>query len=77
MRTKKKQKSSKKCSTCMGHGLWWDDSGAPMGPLDASDGLTTKPCPECGANTNPAEKLRDATTELTDDPKQQDNGTMD
>ena len=45
-----------KCSTCMGFGLWNDDSGQPMGPMDAEDGMPTKACPECGASANPRAK---------------------
>lgn len=41
------------CKTCMGHGLWDDDTESPMGPIDCGDGLPTKACPECGANHNP------------------------
>lgn len=41
-----------KCGTCWGHGLWADGT-APMGRMDASDGLPTMPCPECSANPNP------------------------
>ena len=37
-----------KCGTCWGHGLW-PDRTAPMGPIDASDGMPTVACPECGA----------------------------
>lgn len=48
----KKPKSKKKCGTCWGNGLW-PDGTAPMGPMDASDGMPTKACPECGANPNP------------------------
>jgi len=44
------------CSTCYGYGLWaWGDT-TPMGPMDASDGLPTKECPECKANANPIEE---------------------
>ena len=41
------------CKTCYGYGMWDDDSGQPMGPLDGIDGLPTRACPECGANQNP------------------------
>ena len=41
----------KKCGTCWGNGLW-PDGTAPMGPMDASDGMPTIACPECGANPN-------------------------
>jgi len=44
---------AKGCSTCLGHGLWADKSGRPMGPMDAADGIPTRTCPECGASTNP------------------------
>ena len=49
---------AKKCKTCLGHGLWFDGSGAPVGPMDAEDGIPTIPCPECGANTNPTGKVK-------------------
>ena len=48
----KKPVSTKKCEHCYGCGLW-PDSSAPMGPMDASDGMPTIACPECGANANP------------------------
>lgn len=44
-----------KCKTCYGYGLWTDGT-APMGPMDASDGMPTIPCPECKADANPREK---------------------
>jgi hypothetical protein len=44
------------CKTCYGCGLW-PDGTAPMGPMDASDGMPTIACPECGANPNPSKKL--------------------
>lgn len=47
-------KSTKDCKTCYGCGLW-PDGTAPMGPMDASDGMPTIACPECGANRNPVE----------------------
>jgi hypothetical protein len=46
--------SKNKCGTCSGYGLWAIGDAAPMGPMDASDGLPTKACPECGANANPS-----------------------
>jgi len=54
----KKTKKTKKntCKTCLGFGLWNDDTDQPMGPIDASDGLTTKACPECKKNANPQGK---------------------
>jgi len=49
----------KKCSTCFGYGLWAMGDPSPMGSQDAADGYYTLPCPECGANANPApEKLK-------------------
>jgi len=42
----------KECSTCMGFGMW-PDGTAPMGTLDAEDGMPTIACPECGADKNP------------------------
>jgi len=45
----------KKCKTCLGYGMWAFGRYAPMGPMDAHDGIPTKPCPECGANHNPVE----------------------
>ena len=44
---------SKKCNTCYGYGMW-PDGTAPMGPLDASDGMPTITCTECGANAIPS-----------------------
>ena len=42
-----------KCKTCNGYGLWAIGNPAPMGRMDATDGLPTKPCPECGSDANP------------------------
>jgi len=39
----------KKCKTCYGFGFWAIGAPNPMGPMDASDGMPTKKCPECGA----------------------------
>lgn len=44
----------KECNTCYGYGLHAMGNPSPMGPMDAEDGLPTKPCPECGADKNPA-----------------------
>lgn len=44
---------TKKCLSCYGYGMWTVGLSAPMGPIDASDGMPTTPCPECGANANP------------------------
>jgi len=41
-----------KCKTCFGYGLHALGDPSPMGPMDAKDGMPTKPCPECGANYN-------------------------
>jgi hypothetical protein len=41
-----------KCDTCFGFGLW-PDGTAPMGPMDAEDGMPTIACPKCLANRNP------------------------
>lgn len=41
------------CKTCYGYGLWGVGDACPMGRIDASDGMPTIPCPECGANANP------------------------
>lgn len=41
------------CNTCYGYGLWAIGEKSPMGPMDASDGVPTIACPECGANVNP------------------------
>lgn len=46
----------KKCNTCWGFGLWGIGDACPMGPMDASDGMPTKACPECGANPNPIQE---------------------
>lgn len=35
--------------------MWGMGESSPMGPMDASDGMPTYPCPECGANANPVE----------------------
>ena len=43
----------KKCKTCYGYGLHYLGDASPVGPIDASDGYPTIPCPECGANKNP------------------------
>lgn len=43
----------KACETCYGYGIWAVGLKTPMGPLDASDGMPTTPCPECGKNANP------------------------
>jgi len=48
-----KPPQTKKCTTCWGYGLWAMGEASPMGPMDASDGMPTKACPECGANPNP------------------------
>lgn len=48
-----KRKSISKCKTCLGYGLWACGTASPMGPMDASDGMPTLACPECGANPNP------------------------
>lgn len=48
-----KRKSPSTCETCSGYGLWTCGDATPMGPMDASDGMPTKACPECGANPNP------------------------
>jgi hypothetical protein len=47
---------SQDCKTCYGCGLW-PDGTAPMGPMDASDGMPTIACPECGANPNPTKSV--------------------
>ena len=47
------EKPLKKCQTCFGYGIWFNLT-APMGRMDASDGMPTVACPECGANANPA-----------------------
>lgn len=46
---------TKECTNCFGFGLWAIGLSSPMGPMDASGGLPTLPCPECGANANPVE----------------------
>ncbi len=48
----KKSKKDKACKTCYGYGFW-PDGTAPMGPIDAKDGMPTIACPECKANANP------------------------
>ena len=42
-----------KCKTCFGYGLHYLGEPTPVGPIDASDGYPTIPCPECKANANP------------------------
>jgi hypothetical protein len=42
----------KACKTCWGYGLHMDGT-APMGPIDAGDGMPTSACPECKRNPNP------------------------
>lgn len=49
----KGKSEKKKCGTCEGYGVWGIGDKTPMGRMDASDGLPTYPCPECGANANP------------------------
>ena len=44
---------NKQCKTCRGYGLWAIGDASPMGPIDASEGYNTIPCPTCGANQNP------------------------
>lgn len=51
----KLEKEGNSCSTCWGYGLWDLGDPTPMGPMDASDGMPTQACPECGANPNPLE----------------------
>ena len=48
----KRNKTPNTCGTCWGYGLW-PGGTAPMGLMDASDGMPTKACSECGANPNP------------------------
>jgi hypothetical protein len=50
----KKSTSTEKCGTCFGWGLWALGNASPMGPMDGSDGMPTRACPECGANPNPS-----------------------
>lgn len=45
-----------RCNTCWGYGLHALGDSCPMGPMDASDGMPTIKCPECGANANPYNK---------------------
>ena len=42
-----------KCNSCFGYGFWSWTHIAPMGAMDAEDGVPTTKCPECGANPNP------------------------
>ena len=46
------KKQDKKCVGCFGYGVWAIGDPTPMGPMDASDGVPTKPCPVCKANKN-------------------------
>lgn len=43
----------KPCTTCWGYGLGALGEANPMGPMDAADGMPTKPSNECSANANP------------------------
>ena len=45
--------SKKKCKACLGYGFWAWSHIAPMGQMDAEDGVPTIVCPECKANPNP------------------------
>lgn len=49
------------CDTCVGYGLWAMGDPVPMYPLDASDGMPTQECPECGANPNPMGEVKEYT----------------
>ena len=51
-----KATSTKKCGTCYGWGMWALGDATPMGPMDGSDGMPTRACPECGANPNPTKQ---------------------
>jgi len=52
----------KKCKTCFGYGMWRWGNISPMGTMDASDGMPTIPCPECGMSINDKnKKIRDET----------------
>lgn len=53
---KAKTKSTKKCGTCLGWGMWALGDATPMGPMDGADGMPTTACPECGANPNPSKE---------------------
>lgn len=46
-----------KCKTCKGFGMWGIGLFTSMGPSDAASGMPTLPCPECGKNANPLEKV--------------------
>ena len=47
------------CKTCLGYGFWVWSHIAPMGRIDAEDGVPTIPCPECKANPNPVKGFKD------------------
>lgn len=51
--------SMSSCKTCYGYGIWTVGDPVGVGPLDASDGVPTNPCPECGANANPPGRPRE------------------
>ena len=53
--TKSKLPKKPECKTCWGYGLHADGT-APMGPMDAGDGMPTMACPECKRNPNPCRK---------------------
>ena len=62
------KKEKEKCNLCYGYGFWCWGHIAPMGPMDASDGVPTMPCPKCGANPNPVKKT-DSLKKRTDEIK--------
>jgi len=46
----KKDKYVNKCTTCYGYGIWPVGDPVGIGPMDFSDGIEGKKCPECGAS---------------------------
>ena len=49
--------------------MWAFGLSAPMGPIDAADGLSTLRCPECGASANPVPWVK----EMIDAPEEDDD----
>jgi hypothetical protein len=61
----------KSCKTCWGFGMHALGEACPMGPMDASDGMPTVACPECGADANPrqAKEMPSTTRVFSDEEK--------
>ena len=48
-----------KCKTCNGYGLLQSDTDTVATDRDLRSGLSTKPCPDCGADSYPIPSLCD------------------